>query len=62
MYTRWPSIKKCIYRTGERKAIREMAFARGNISPARDFKMSQNYHLTVFSGLFSVPVSFLNSF
>ena len=41
------------YRTGERKAVREMAFAMGNLSPARDFKLSQNYYLTVFSGLFS---------
>ena len=41
------------YRTGERKAVKEMAFARGNISPARDFKLFQNYYWTVFSGLFS---------
>ena len=56
-----------IYCAGERKAVREMAFARGNLCSNRDFKLSQknvlvtvrngkarqHYYLTVFSGLFS---------
>jgi hypothetical protein len=50
IYLRWWSR---MYRTGERKAVREMAFARGNLSPSRHFKLSQTYYLTVFSGLFS---------
>jgi hypothetical protein len=40
-------------RTGERKAVRETAFARGNVQLAAHFKLSQNYYVTVFSGLFS---------
>jgi hypothetical protein len=43
------------YRTGERKAVREMSFARGNMQLATHFKLSQNYYLTCF------PASFLNS-
>ena len=56
-----------IYCAGERKAVREMAFARGYLCSNRDFKLSQknvlvtvrngkarqHYYLTVFSGLFS---------
>ena len=42
-----------VSRTGERKAVRETAFASEIVQLAAHFKLSQNYYLTVFSGLFS---------
>ena len=36
-----------------KKTLTELAFARGNLSSNRDFKLSQNYVMTVFSRLFS---------
>ena len=38
---------------GDKNADREMALAKENLCSNRDFKLSQNYYLTVFSGLFS---------
>ena len=43
----------CIYRTGERKAVREMALARGNVHLAAHLEASEQYYLNVFSCLFS---------
>ena len=40
-------------RTRERKAVREMAFARGHLVLVHAVKLSQNCNLTVFSDLFS---------